>query len=344
MGSSPIDPVVLGVLVLAVALSQGFRGLVDRVASKAYAVPLAADMAGRHEYYRSAVALTQRQGRSPRHDPELVRLRAELELDDATAFALERSADMANDGPLIIGQLVGARYQILRALGRGGSGRVFLARDELLQRDVALKEVPIEGGDEAALWEARLAGSIHHPNVVSVYDVLQRPGTWVLVTEHVESGSLADRIARPPQLETSEAIMILDGILAGLAAVHEKGMIHRDLKPGNVLLASTGQPKLADFGIAGRGDDHTVDLASGRPTFGTPGYASPEQSRGERSRVASDIYAVGMIGQAILPSPLPLHIAPIIECALDEDPAARWPDARSMRDALLVASTVPVTS
>lgn len=329
----PFDWLVLGLVFVA---TQGFRPLIDRVAARVYAVPMPTDRLAAHDAYRRAVEQAMSQGRDAY--VELSRLRVELGLEPHQAAMIERLAEESSGGPLVQGQRIGGRYVVLRLLGRGGAGRVFLARDDVLAREVVLKEVPHdEPGDESGLREARAAGALQHPHVVTVHDVIRRRGASLLVTEYVGGGSLADRVAGGRRLTLIEGLRVLDGILAGLEAVHANGLVHRDLKPDNVLLTLDGTPKLGDFGIARARRGVTARYDEPDAFIGTPEFMAPEQRAGARATPASDVYGVGRIARECIEAPLPASLEALVSRALAEDPAQRWPTAREMRAALALA-------
>jgi hypothetical protein len=325
----------LGILAAAVLLSQGFRAVVGRAARILYGVPDRSDPAAAADAYRLGVLQALESGMTP-HDAPVRRLQAELGLDDRTAAAIARAAGDAVGGPLAAGQVVGGRFRVERFLGRGGSGRAFLAHDELLQRTVVLKEVLTDGPDDEAevLREARLAGGLQHPNVVTVHDVLRRSGSILLVSEHVAGGSLQQRLAEAPP-EPEEALDIADGVLAGLEAIHALGIVHRDLTPGNVLLRPDGLPKIADFGIARAraGAAGATARFGDEPVQGTLGYMAPEQRRGEPATPASDAYQAGQLLRALFADAMPAGLAAAVKRALAADPAAR-PDSKQLRAAV----------
>lgn len=330
----PFDVLVVGLILIA---SQGFQGLVDRVAERVYGVPMPGDRAARLEAYSKAVDQVASEGRDAADDPELAELRDELGLDERSVSVLHRMAEPATGGPLKPGAVVQGRYKVARLLGTGGMARVFLARDELLERDVVLKEV--ETGDartrDQAIEEARLAGGLNHPNVVTVYDVLDHGNeTVLLVTEHVPGGSLKQRIEKEGPLEKDAAFSLVDGVLNGLEAVHEQGIVHQDLKPANVLLATDGTPKIADFGIARARTGATETFQEAELRQGTPKFMAPEQRRGEVADERSDLYAVGRLIETCVAEPLPDGIGRTKEVALAADPDDRWTSAERMRKAL----------
>jgi Protein kinase domain len=197
--------------------------------------------------------------------------------------------------------VVAGRYRLLHQLGAGGMGRVWLARDEMLGRDVAVKEVVPPPGLTAGervqtrlrtLREARTAARLNHPNVVKIYDVLQTEGQPWIVMEYVPSRSLHEVIIEDGPLEPEQAARIGLAILAALAAAHRAGVLHRDVKPGNVLLARDGRVVLTDFGLA------TFDGGEGALTlpglvFGSVRYVPPERARDGTATPESDLWSLG---------------------------------------------------
>jgi eukaryotic-like serine/threonine-protein kinase len=191
-------------------------------------------------------------------------------------------------------------YTIDRKLGQGGMGVVYAARDERLERWIAVKTLPgLEADDTARqrLWrEARAAASVNHPNVCQIYEIGEEAGRLFIAMELLEGESLADRLGRGA-LSASETIPIGLGILAALAALHVRGIVHRDLKPSNVFLTAHGV-KLLDFGLAQPELAGSIDAAGLTRTgmvMGTPRYMSPEQAMSEPVDTRSDIFAAGAI-------------------------------------------------
>jgi Tol biopolymer transport system component len=203
-------------------------------------------------------------------------------------------------------------YEILSALGAGGMGEVYRARDTSLGRDVALKVLPgalAHDPDRLVRFEreARLLASLNHPNVAHIYGFDTAHGAAALVLELVEGSTLADRIARGP-MPVSEALAIARQIADGLDAAHEQGIVHRDLKPANVIVRADGTVKILDFGLAKAmyGEPASADL-SHSPTItvmggtqhgvilGTAAYMSPEQARGQALDKRTDIWAFGCV-------------------------------------------------
>ncbi|MGH3566811.1 MAG: protein kinase domain-containing protein [Pseudonocardia sp.] len=193
------------------------------------------------------------------------------------------------------GRIGDGRYRLHEQLGSGGMGVVWRATDELLDRQVAIKRIRLDG-DPAALTrqrmlrEARIAARLHHPHIVTIFDVLTVQDEPWLVMEYLPSESLSDvldRGALPPGQVAVIGVQIADA----LVAAHARGIVHRDVKPGNILLSRTGEIKLTDFGISRVAGDAT--LTSTGLITGTPAYLAPEVCRGEPGGNASDIYSLG---------------------------------------------------
>jgi hypothetical protein len=250
------------------------------------------------------------------------------------------------------GDVVAGRYRIVSPLGRGGMGEVYRADDVRLGQPVALKFLPAPlGGDEGRrrrlLDEVRLARQVAHPHVCRVWDVGGVDGQDFLSMEYVDGEDLASLLRRIGRLPEDRALRMARELCAGLAAVHDQGILHRDLKPANVMVDGRGHVKLADFGLAAT----LEDLASADVRSGTPAYMSPEQVEGREVTARSDVYALGLVlyelftGEAAYPAqtlgeaaersqkPPPSAtrrvpgldpvIEQVIERCLDKDPARR---------------------
>jgi serine/threonine protein kinase len=203
-------------------------------------------------------------------------------------------------------------YEIVSALGAGGMGEVYRARDTRLDRQVALKVISADAADDAERLarfeqEARAAAKLNHTNIVAVFDVGQSPSGPYIVSELLEGESLQQRLARG-RLPVRSALSIGAGVARGLAAAHDQGIVHRDLKPANIFVTADGTAKILDFGIAKlRGSDANVaaqaatqtmparpDTAAG-VVLGSVGYMAPEQVRGEAADTRADIFAMGCV-------------------------------------------------
>jgi eukaryotic-like serine/threonine-protein kinase len=193
---------------------------------------------------------------------------------------------------------VAGRYEIERPLGHGAMAVVDLARDVELGRPVALKRLAenLARDDEVRprfLREARLAARLSHPNVVRVYDVGEADGRPFIAMEHVDGETLADLIARRGVIPAREAAALGAQAARALAAAHDAGLVHRDVKPHNLLLDRDGTLKLGDFGIAFGLEGTQLTVAG--TVLGTAAYLAPEQARGERVTAAADVYALGVV-------------------------------------------------
>jgi serine/threonine-protein kinase len=259
------------------------------------------------------------------------------------------------------------RYELVRPLGSGGMGDVFEAFDRRLDRKVAVKilraSVPDPRARDRFANEARVGAKFSHPNAVLVYDAGADGDRLYLVTELVEGRSLADVLAEHGPMDATETVAIIDQVLDALDAAHEHGIVHRDVKPSNVLLTSTGVAKLTDFGIAKASADATAGLTATGQVLGTAKYLSPEQATGEPADARSDLYSTAVMAYEMLagsapftgdtplavaaahanaPVPslaerrpdLPAPLVAAVERGLEKDPAHRFADAEAMRAAL----------
>ncbi|MFG1881807.1 protein kinase [Micromonospora sp. NPDC049102] len=197
-------------------------------------------------------------------------------------------------------QLVADRYRLLSPLGQGGMGRVWKARDEVLHRDVAIKElVPPPGLTdeerremrERSLREARAIARLNHVNVVRIFDVLRTDGDPWIVMEYVASRSLQDTLAEDGPVSVARTVEIGLGVLGALNAAHKAGVMHRDVKPGNVLLGEDGRVVLTDFGLATIPGDPNVTRTG--MVLGSPAYISPERAREGTAGPEADLWSLG---------------------------------------------------
>src|ERR671921_710594 len=201
------------------------------------------------------------------------------------------------------------RYDVVRPLGSGGMGEVYLARDRVLGRDVALKVLRGQyAGDEEFAErfkrEAMSAASLSHPNIVQIYDRGEtEEGASYIAMEYVPGGTLKERISKEGPLEATDAASSGAQVAEALGAAHDRGMVHRDIKPQNVLLAARGGAKVADFGIARAGSSATISRTGS--VIGTAGYMSPEQALGNPATPKSDLYSLGVVLYEALTGELP---------------------------------------
>ncbi len=204
---------------------------------------------------------------------------------------------------------LGDRYRLMDTLGGGGMAKVYLAHDEVLRRDVAVKILREQFADddefvERFRREARSAASLRHPNIVQIYDQGEADdGSHYMAMEYVPGGTLKERIVAQGRLLPDEAATFALKVAEALGAAHAKGVIHRDIKPQNVLLTESGEPKVADFGIARAASAATISQTS--RVLGTAGYMSPEQALGEKAGPGSDLYSLGIVLYEMLVGSLP---------------------------------------
>jgi serine/threonine protein kinase len=237
------------------------------------------------------------------------------------------------------------RYELLDEIGRGGMGIVYLARQHGLDRLVALKElhtIHASAPDivQRFVRESRLAGSLNHPNIVTVHDYVEEDGTSYIAMEYMPRGSLRPWVG---DLSLAQLAGVLEGLLAGLAAVEPSGIVHRDLKPENVMVAADGRVKITDFGIAKATQSAGVVsfMTATGTTVGTPAYMAPEQALSQEIGPWTDLYSVGVMTYEQLVGHLPFKdsvtpmaillrhvndpIPPVLDIRPDLDPAlSEW--------------------
>jgi serine/threonine-protein kinase len=268
---------------------------------------------------------------------------------------------------------LGQQYEIMRSLGHGGMGAVYLARERALERLVAIKVLRPDLADAAEgrerfRREARTVARLSHPGILPLHTFGTVGDLWYFVMGYVRGVSLAERLRVEGRLPVEEAQRILSELADALDCAHRHGVVHRDIKPANILIdEESGAAVLADFGIARmEGADDSLTFTG--MVIGTPDYMSPEQALGTREvDERSDIYSLGVVGYAMLAGrasvtatagrprgtlpPLrevvpavPAELAAVIMRCLERDPAARWPNARALKLALLRACGDPAAS
>ena len=228
------------------------------------------------------------------------------------------------------------RYQLGRTLGSGGMAIVYQAHDRELGRVVAVKRLADNLSHDRSfrdrfLREAQLAARLSHPRLVRVYDFGHDPdGRPFIVMEYVEGGSLAETLARDGVLSPARVVAVARDCCSGLAYAHAAGLVHRDLKPQNLLLDLDGRVKIADFGIARSLDGTSLTLTGS--VLGTAGYLAPEQAGGAQVSAAADIYGLGVtlhqLATGTMPGPdapqaLPEPLRSVVARCLDPDPGRR---------------------
>lgn len=278
------------------------------------------------------------------------------------------------------GEVLSDRYALEEELGRGGMAVVYRARDRVLDREVAVKVLgPERKGDDSFVRrferEARAVAALDHPNVVSIHDTGTQEGTPYLVMGYVGGPTLADLLDREGPLEPGRAATIAHQVSSGLAAAHRRGIIHRDVKPSNVMFDTVNDTvKITDFGLARTVSEATVSTT----VYGSAPYMAPEQARGDEVDASADVYAVGCVLHHMLtgrppftgdsplavvsqhlsaePPPIrelrpevPAELADVVTRCLRKDPSARFRDADELSRALepiagLPAGATPVSA
>ncbi|WP_163970709.1 Stk1 family PASTA domain-containing Ser/Thr kinase [Oceanobacillus halotolerans] len=231
---------------------------------------------------------------------------------------------------MLDGHLLNERYKIRQTIGGGGMANVYLARDIILERDVAIKVLRIEyANDEEFIArfdrEAQSATSLSHPNIVNIYDVGEEDNILFMVMEYIDGMTLKEYIQQYGPLEVSEALDIMKQITSAIAHAHANDIVHRDIKPQNILIDSDGQVKVTDFGIAMALS--ATALTQTNSVLGSVHYLSPEQARGGMATKKSDIYSLGIVLFELLTGRLPFSGESAVSIALkhlqDETPSVR---------------------
>jgi serine/threonine-protein kinase len=266
----------------------------------------------------------------------------------------------------MLGTLIGGRYRVIAPLGEGGMATIWRAVDEQLDREVALKILRPQFGSDVGFAarfkaEARSAAALNHPNIVPVYDYGTDGETQFIVMQLVDGLDLASRLRETGPLDPMEAARIAGEIASALAVAHRRGIVHRDVKPGNIIITDDGEVKVADFGIARAMSEASMTVTG--TTLGSVHYFSPEQARGDEVTGASDVYSLGIVLYEMLsgrrpfegdsaagvalkrltddPAPpsswgraMPRGLEAIVMRALERDPSDRYADAGAFADAL----------
>ena len=217
------------------------------------------------------------------------------------------------------GQKINDRYQIIKSIGEGGMANVYLAYDTILDRDVAVKVLRGDlSNDEKFVRrfqrEALNASSLSHPNIVEVYDVGDDNGQYFIVMEYIEGKNLKDLIKKRGKLTVTEVVDIMSQISDGLSVAHDSYIIHRDIKPQNIMILENGMVKITDFGIAMA--MNATQLTQTNSVMGSVHYLPPEQASGKGSTLKSDIYSMGILMYELLTGVLPYRGDNAVEIAL----------------------------
>ncbi|MES2106200.1 MAG: serine/threonine-protein kinase [Pseudomonadota bacterium] len=268
------------------------------------------------------------------------------------------------------------RFYLTSELGKGSNGSVFLGHDPIIDRDVAIKTLATTPGladkkqrEQQFINEARAAGRLSHPNIVTIYDASSEGGTTFIAMEFLQGQDLRQALASGRRFDSIETVNIITKVASALAYAHENGVIHRDIKPGNIFILPNNQPKVVDFGIARAPNRILFDQANPEHTLfnnnilGTPNYMSPEQAMGQQVTAATDVYSLGAVMYEMLtqqkpfqgqnidkllqqiahktpksPSELspnvPAALTAIVTKAMQKNPAERYASAAEMGQAL----------
>ncbi|GAA4807641.1 serine/threonine-protein kinase [Nocardioides caeni] len=243
------------------------------------------------------------------------------------------------------GEVLAGRFELLRTIGRGGNGEVWRCRDTVLEREVAVKLLDLGDADERVRrrfhQEARSAAALIHPHVVAVHDAGIDGSRAFLVMELLPGPTLAALVRREGPLPPARAVDLAAQAAAGLEAVHRVGIVHRDVKPGNLVLDSLGRVKVVDFGIASVREATATQLTAPGTLVGSASYLSPEQARGESATPASDHYGLGCTLMTLLTGEPPFsaeHPLAVLQQHLSELPprvVSRRPEVPAWIDALV---------
>lgn len=236
--------------------------------------------------------------------------------DESELPPLEESATTSQERPApdIFSKTLGDRYEIVSLLGKGAFGEVYRARDEVLGRQVAIKRIRLDAFVEPAqleevkarfLREAQVAAQLQHKNIVTTHDIVSKPDTSLIVLELVEGDTLQTMLQARGRLPLDETLRILEQVADALDHAHGAGIVHRDIKPGNIMIEPSGQVKVMDFGIAKV--ETGANLTSTGLIMGTPNYMAPEQARGQKVDGRADLFSVGCVLYECVTGTKPFH-------------------------------------
>ncbi len=263
----------------------------------------------------------------------------------------------------LTGKTIG-KYNIISLLGQGGMGSVFKAEDSILHREAAIKVLsPAFAADDKFvqrfLLEARSLARLKHPNIVGIYDASWEENQLFIVMEYIKGGSLADLTKEEKPYSPEQVVKLLKQVAKGLDYANQRGLVHRDIKPGNILINTEGEAMLTDFGLV---KDENLTLTAASERFGTPLYMAPEQIDGQPVSAQTDIYALGVVAYQLLTGRVPFKgtlskvfeghllrqppslvqinpglsslVEQVVLRAMEKNPADRYPSATAFADAL----------
>jgi serine/threonine protein kinase len=324
---------------------------------------LAQDAEAGLELVYAEFLLREQQGEAPsveefvrRFPTYAARLRQQIELHDALDSRTSETPETGSKtSPALkieltqpghdIPQQFG-RYRVLKRLGQGGMGRVYLAHDRELERQVALKVPTLSTEDDPSLLsrflrEARAAAGLHHPNLCPVYDVGQVDGIPYFTMAYIEGQSLAEVLRKNVPFPQSQAAELIRTLALALEEAHQRGVVHRDLKPSNVMIDLQGKPVIMDFGLARRAPPDAGRLTQSGSMLGTPAYMSPEQAASDPAQVGprTDVYSLGVILYEMLTGRVPFEgslgeILSQILTASPKSPSSYWADTSPRLEAI----------
>lgn len=249
---------------------------------------------------------------------------------------------------MLIGKRLSGRYKILRHIGGGGMARVYLAKDVILERDVAIKVLRYDFAEEDEFLrrfqrEAQAASSLAHPNIVSIYDVGEEDGIHFIVMEYVDGMTLKEYIQRYAPVPYEQVLHMMGQMTAAVAFAHQHAIIHRDVKPHNMLVDEKGMVKMTDFGIAMAMSETAITQTN--TVLGSVHYLSPEQARGGMATKKSDLYSLGIVMYELLTGHLPFSGETAVSIALKhlqaETPRVRemYPDIPQSVENIVMKAT-----
>lgn len=268
----------------------------------------------------------------PQHESQLRKRIQDLrEIDTLFDSIFQADGSEFEDKMDLVGQKIG-NFEIVELIGRGGMGIVYRARDTKLKRSVAVKSLPFKiAGDSDSLTrfrrEAEILASLNHPNIAVIHEIIEQDeGASYLVLEYVPGETLTERIAREP-LKLEEALSISQQVAEAISAAHKKGIAHRDLKPGNIMITPEDRVKVLDFGLATSSPNEDVEndisITESGHVMGTPAYMSPEQANGKDADYRTDIWSFGCILFQMLTGRLPFEgqtATDILACIIESEP------------------------